>query len=224
MTIEADIDVYIKSPRYEPTAAYEPGSVLGWPVMVDAPVKGLSIYPDFAGILRFKLLDIARVVPSPALAKLREVKIWVVEYDEDINCAAYNPNPAWLADHGKNPDWAYGIVIGNLRNFLAWIVDQPWMLMHELAHAYHHRVLTDGFMNADILTAYNAAVKSKLYDSVLHFDGNKEKAYGLTNHKEFFAEMSETFFGVNDFYPFVAAELAQYDPATCAAIKKAWGL
>ncbi len=31
--------------------------------------------------------------------------------------------------------------------------------------------------------------------------------YGLTNAKEFFAEMTETYFGSNDFYPFVAGEL-----------------
>jgi len=34
----------------------------------------------------------------------------------------------------------------------------------------------------------------------------------MTNAKEYFAESTEAWFGVNDFYPFVRAELKQFDP------------
>ena len=37
-----------------------------------------------------------------------------------------------------------------------------------------------------------------------------------------FAEMSETYWGTNDFFPFVRAELAEYDPQTYAMVKKMW--
>jgi hypothetical protein len=36
--------------------------------------------------------------------------------------------------------------------------------------------------------------------------------YGLTDQKEFFAEMTECYFGSNDFYPFVTGELKQAEP------------
>jgi hypothetical protein len=41
---------------------------------------------------------------------------------------------------------------------------------------------------------------------------------------EYFAELSEAYFWVNDFYPFVRAELREHDPAGYAAVEAAWGL
>jgi hypothetical protein len=35
--------------------------------------------------------------------------------------------------------------------------------------------------------------------------------------------MSESYLGVNDFYPFVRAELEEHDPTTFALMKKIWG-
>ena len=40
---------------------------------------------------------------------------------------------------------------------------------------------------------------------------------------EFFAEMTEAYFGSNDFYPFVTSELKQAEPETFALIAKIWG-
>ena len=47
--------------------------------------------------------------------------------------------------------------------------------------------------------------------------------YALTNHKEFFAEMTEAYFGVNDFFPFVRAELRRHDEATFLMLQEIWG-
>jgi len=43
------------------------------------------------------------------------------------------------------------------------------------------------------------------------------------NHKEYFAELSEAYFGTNDMYPFVRAELMKHDPEAHALLKKLWG-
>ena len=61
--------------------------------------------------------------------------------------------------------------------------------------------------------------------------GQKVRHYGLTNHKEYFAESTEAYLGVNDFYPFVRAELQEHDPEMYELLKKsgvryansAWG-
>jgi hypothetical protein len=45
----------------------------------------------------------------------------------------------------------------------------------------------------------------------------------LTNEKEFFAEMSECYFGTNDFFPFVSAELKEAEPESYALLKDTWG-
>ena len=131
---------------------------------------------------------------------------------------AYHPSPEWLTEHGMNPDKGRCVEIANARNFLTWTKQQPWMVLHRTAHAYHHQFLPDGYDNDAVATAYRNAMNAKRYDSVLHYDGKEVKAYATTNPMEFFAEASEAFFGTNDFYPFVHAELKRHDPEADAAV------
>ena len=48
-------------------------------------------------------------------------------------------------------------------------------------------------------------------------------ADAIENEQEFFAEMTECFFGTNDYYPFVRGELMTYDPAAYDLVRKLWG-
>ena len=98
------------------------------------------------------------------------------------------------------------------------------MVMHELTHAFHHKFLPRGFDNAELAAAYQNALKSKRYNSVLKIAHTEEKAYALNNPQEYFAEASEAFFGTNDFYPFVRSELRLHDPEGYALVKKLWGV
>lgn len=58
---------------------------------------------------------------------------------------------------------------------------------------------------------------------VLHINGRMMKHYALTDRKEFFAEMSELFFGMNDFFPFNHAELQHEEPGLYELLCKIWG-
>ena len=49
------------------------------------------------------------------------------------------------------------------------------------------------------------------------------RAYALNNEREYFAELTEAFFGRNDYYPFVATDLAEYDPQGYAVLRQVWG-
>ena len=62
---------------------------------------------------------------------------------------------------------------------------QPWVMLHEMAHAWHDQVVT--FKDPEILAAYKAAVESKKYDEVLHMNRKTPRHYALTDHKEYFA-------------------------------------
>jgi hypothetical protein len=68
------------------------------------------------------------------------------------------------------------------------------------------------------------AMRSKLYEQVLHVDGRKRRHYACTNPQEYFAEMTEAYFGTNDFYPFVRAELKQVDPRMHDLLERLWGV
>ena len=95
------------------------------------------------------------------------------------------------------------------------------MILHELAHAYHDQILT--FENRDVLAAYNNMKAKGIYENVLLYTGRKVRHYALTNHKEYFAESTEAYLGVNDFYPFTRAELKQHDPQMFDVMVKVWG-
>ena len=123
-----------------------------------------------------------------------------------------------------NPDKQKCVELANARNFLDWTLEQPWMVLHELSHAYHHQFLRDGFDNPLVKAAYDRAMKSKIYAKVLRISGREEKAYAASNPMEYFAEATEAFFGTNDFYPFVRSELRRHDPAAYDLLVKQWGV
>ena len=94
-------------------------------------------------------------------------------------------------------------------------------MLHELAHAFHDQVL--GFDEPRILAAYRKYKEAGHGDAVLLVDGRRVKHYALTDQKEFFAEMSEAYFGTNDFFPFVHGELKESEPEIHALLRDIWG-
>jgi hypothetical protein len=207
---------------YVPTKDYTKKSIEGWTVRVN---KGLLAEKSDLGkralrLLEVKLYEVRRAVPDRACQKLQEVPIWLGIDDGHAPCSEYHPSREWLRDNGYNPDKAKCVEIGSAERFLDWSKDQPAMVIHELAHAYHDRVL--GHEHAGIKSAYGKAVKSGKYDSVLRNSAKKERAYALENEQEYFAEACEAFFGTNDFYPFVRAELREHDPQLYKVLVEVW--
>ncbi len=209
-------------PDFEPTSSYAPQTIEGWTVLVHKRLleEKKELGEKTLKLLAAKLYDISRVVPAPALEKLRKVRIWVEE-NPKVKCACYHPSRGWLANNGFNPEKEKSVEIGGPANFLAWAACQPNMVLHELAHAYHHQVL--GYDNPEIKAAFKRAVESKSYESVLYYDGSRKRAYALNNDQEYFAELSEAYFGTNDFYPFVRPEVKEHDPEMFKVLQKLWG-
>jgi len=83
-----------------------------------------------------------------------------------------------------------------------------------MTHAYHQFNVRHNFR--PILNAYDNAKKTGLYKF-----GSQ---YPLRNHKEFFSELTESYFGRNINYPTNRKELAEHDPMGYCAIVQAWGL
>jgi hypothetical protein len=208
---------------HEPTTNYSVQSVEGWSVYVNKRLlnEDKALGRMVLDCLRVKLYDINRIVPKAALDALHEIPIWLEAASKDVVCACYHPSRGWLEAHGFNPEKARCVEIGNPRNFLKWTLHQPSMVLHELAHGYHHRVLEYG--NPDIRKAFDAARKSGRYDSVLYYNGRKDRAYAMNNDQEYFAELTEAFFGTNDMYPFVRAEIMIHDPLMYETLEKVWG-
>lgn len=208
---------------FTPTSDYAVKNIEGWKVYVEKALldKHADLADKAVKLLAVKLYDIKRVVPPGPLADIMQVPIWL-EYDNPIApCAVQHPSRQWLVEHHFNPDKAHSVNIANAKRFLSWSHVQPWMVLHELAHAYHHHFL-DADARREITETYEAAKASGIYEHVLYYSGQTKRHYAMNNPDEYFAESSEAFFGTNDFYPFVRPELEKFDPRMYHLLQKLW--
>lgn len=200
-------------------------NLVGWTLKVESSLieSKNPAWTSAKAELTRQLQNIERVVPDDPLENLKKITIWVHKESPETKCMAYHPGADWLKEHKMEPEMAKCVEIGSVTNFVSWTCEQPWMVLHELAHSYHDQVLAKGFENPEVKAAFDKAVASHKYESVLHWSGENTKHYALTNPMEFFAESTESYFGMNDFYPFVRVELKTFDPDTFALMEKIWG-
>lgn len=172
------------------------------------------------------LADIIRVVPPAAVVALQDIPLWFnPEYPGIQPRAEYHPEADWLRENHRNPRMAKGVEFTCVRTFLPETKRMPAFVLHELAHGFHDRVL--GFEQSEIIAAYEHASASGVYDQVERSFGDgrpntRERAYAMTNHKEYFAESTESFFIRNDFFPWVRADLHEVDPLMEQVLERVW--
>ncbi len=208
-------------------ATWQTNIIEGWTVLVNEQLlredKGLTAVA--LGLLRTQLQEITRVVPAEAVARLREVPLWFSpEYPGVRPRAEYHPGAGWLRANGRNADMVKAVEFTNVRSFAAETRRMPNFALHELAHAYHDRVL--GNSHAGIKAAYEQAKAGGKYDRVERQDSEGrrrfDRAYALVSPQEYFAENTEAYFSRNDFFPFIRAELEQHDPAMFKLLGVLW--
>ena len=212
------------TPRFTPTDRYVVRDIEGWKVYFHGELvhRHAELDRQVQVVLAGRLHEVTRMVPPAALAKLRTVKIWMEYRHWRSRSGAYHPSRGWLVKNGYNPDKTDSIEFARAERFLRVVRVQPSVVLHELAHAYHDQFLPDGFANKPLRAAYERAKAAKDYDACLLYTGRRLRAYAMTNPMEYFAELSEAYFGTNDFYPFVVAELKTHDPKAYALLRKLW--
>ncbi len=208
-------------------------------VRVEAEGFDVRVSPDLFGepavcarvlsTLRADLGHLDATIPADVFDLLRERTVfWVesqgakVEGGMSGRGMVFHPSAFWLRANGLDPARAGGIEIVRAADFLAWRDTQPLMVLHELAHAYHHLIGVD---EPGVLTAFTGASEAGLYDAVRRAGrpgDDRVSAYAMTNSREYFAELSEAYFGRNDFEPFDRAGLRTFDPAGHAAVERLW--
>ena len=208
---------------YDPQSVYQEQSIQGFTVLVSPQVLAQThAAAEVRAELARQFGELVEVVPSPAVSALRKVRIWVEWSKRPDGGAEFHVSRHWLAKNGYNPAKAGDIEISNSLHFVNWSrAEQPCMVLHELAHAYHFLVL--GESNPEIAAAYRQAMESGSYESVDYVGGGKRRAYALANEKEYFAEISEAYFGRNDYYPFTRADLQRHDPVGYELLQRLWG-
>ena len=205
-------------------SAHELHRVRGWPVLLHGEWAEANRELAEAVVVHLdvQLYQVERAVTGLRLEALREGPIWVEPSDpqDRLGGMCYHPDAGWLSDHGYDPRRALGVEISDPQMFLGITRTQPWVVMHELAHAYHHGVL--GFDEPRIIALYEAAVLSGDYEETFRLRGRVDRHYALSNPKEYFAEGTEAYLGTNDYYPFVRGELERHDPGLHALLRELW--
>jgi hypothetical protein len=203
-----------------PPSNYQLISIQGYKVFVNKDALTHEETKKAIKILEEKLLELNGFMQQGQLKFLKSVPIWMEWEILPQGAMWYHKSGEWLIENGYSGKKERSVEINNIRNFLAWQqLNQPYMVLHELAHAYHHQVLSS---NKDILDAYQQASKSKIYESVAFNMGGKRRAYALNSADEYFAELTEAYFGQNDYYPFEREQLQKFDPTGYETMKKYW--
>lgn len=222
--VAAEADQSGAPAAFDPTSAYAIEQIEGWDVYFHRRL--LDGDPKLAERVRTEmtrqLAAIDAELPADKVEQLRKSKIWVERFHPKFPCACYHPSVDWLRENGFNPEKVDSVDVSNPEHFVEWSRQQPWMMLHELAHGYHDQVLKHG--HPSVRKAYERAKASGDFEKIRHVDGRSVRHYALNNDEEYFAETTEAYFGKNDFYPFDRKELREFDPEGYALMEAVWGV
>jgi len=210
--------------KYTPTVQYDKRDIDGWTVYVSpqlAEQPGLSA--TIVTLLRYKLHMIDHFIAEPGRKQLHEVPIWL-EAGQAGPYIRYCGSSEQLAGEGVNPDKSGAVEIRDPHRMMKWALLQQSDVLHELALAYYdrHAAKKDSELGKKIRPAYEQAKKDGRYRSVLRFDGQHVPHPAFGSEREYFAELMESYFLVNDHYPFIRCELKDHDSAGYASIAALW--
>ena len=215
--------------KYSKVDGYTIEDVEGWTVLISDQLRaddpaamelGLGLGLELLAVQCRRVVD-AMVAAPDALKHLRSVPLWLSPaYEGSGMKAEYHPGSKWLADNGRHPLLVECVEFTNIPILDREVIRMPMLLLHELAHAYHHQVVT--YEHPKLRAVFRQAVLKKSYDRVARKNGKPQKAYAMTNSQEYFAETSEAYFGQNDFYPFHRRELLEHDPDMFHLLAKLW--
>lgn len=180
--------------------------------------------------------QILTIIPDEAVKVMQKKPIWFEENNTK------NTSAAWY-HRGAGSGLSFGglaakekcVEITNYKYYVDWTAqNQPFMVLHELCHLYHDQGL-GGDANSDINMAYNNAKNKGLYKTyyyrtslsdqkgTAYEESGTNKCYCMNDAWEFFSEMSEAYWGENDYFPFNYAQLKQHDPVAFSVMEKIWG-
>lgn len=201
--------------------AYHKMTLEGWKVFIDKSLVTSNDQRVYIAlkILSSKLQQLKEILPQHQLAQLINIPIWISK--NTGNDAEFYFFEQRIYRNDKNPEMMDGIEFHNINVFIKEIKHHPMLVLHELAHAYHK--LNYDKIDKPVMRAYNNARQEKLYRQVSRFNSTeKQEAYALKNGFEYFAELTETYFGKNDYYPYTRSELQRYDPMGYKMIEAVW--
>jgi len=173
-------------------------------------------------ILNYKLHVIDHFISAEGQKQLHEIPVWL-EYGGKGPYVQYCGDRGKLERDGLNPDKLGAIEVGDPQRMMDWAMLQQSDVLHQAALAYYDRhAKQPSELGGKITAAYEQAKKDGKYNSVLRFDGKHLPLPAMASENAYFAELMESYFLVNDHYPFIRCELKEQDPTGYEVIAGLW--
>lgn len=204
-----------------PLKDFKRHSILGFTVNVHPELADRPEMVETLERVKEDLNLMIGVLKPSQLEQLKKVPIWVQYKLVTDGLLWYHTSTDWLASKNYPLELENSIEISNVGAFLALEKGQPYGLLHEYAHAFQDLYIPD--LQEKLQDAFKQAVSSKKYENVAHENGSTMRAYAITDITEYFAELTEAYFDMNDYYPFKRKELAEFDPVGFRLMQEAWG-
>jgi len=192
----------------------------GWDVYIEQQLVDHNDIRVFLAmrLLKEKLRELKTLLPPRAIEQLKTVPIYFSE-NKEFNAEFYFFE-RYVYRTGNDIKMMNGIEFRSISFFIEESKYSPMLLLHELAHAYHK--LNYQRIDKMVMRAYRHAETGKLYQSVLDVTNQYSRAYALESPFEYFAELTESYFGRNNYFPFDQEELKEYDQMGYEMVKEAW--
>ena len=175
-------------------------------------------------ILTYKLHMIDHFIAEPGRKQLHEIPIWL-ELGQPGPYVRYCGSREQLLAEGANPDKLGAVEVRDPQRMTDWAMLQQSDVLGELAQAYYdrHEAENDYELRKKAWDALGRARDNVKYRRVLQFDGQHVPSPALSDGlSRYFADLMQSYFLVNDHYPFIRCELKNHDPAGYALIAGLW--
>ena len=171
-------------------------------------------------LLKSDLQKLVALLPTDVVNQLRSKTIWV-ESVSGVQSVLYH------VSNTKVPEKEGCVEIGNLFEYYDRVnLKQPYLLLHSLALLYLDQFVSNDQKNL-LEQTYNAAIAERKYQSVYGTNGIKlilnQTPDAKKDKETYFAELTEAYWGENDFFPFDYAELERYDNDGFVLMEAIWG-
>lgn len=170
-------------------------------------------------LLSEKLREVKSLLPERHYKTLAHVPIWISKNSGKHAEFYFFEQRIYRGE--RNPDMLDGIEFQNIDNLLEHFEQSPLLVIHELAHAFHK--MNYKTIDKTIMHAYKNARWEKLYKELkLGRDLTRTDMYASANAFEYFAELTEAYFGYNDYFPHTRRELEKHDPMGFEMVESIW--
>ena len=201
------------------------------PSLEDNPAFSYSYLGRYLDTIQAQLLYMGSegVVPDAAMNALRDSGLTIYIEDPGNQKEWWPCRTEQRGCYGPDRNRIGASFWGNGGNVMTGWHWQSFIL-HEAAHAYHFKVIFNGYNNRCILDAYNRNKHRywRVEDSSAHSGIPPHEGVHIVQHwayndqMEYFAELSEAYFFRGVYYPWNRIELYRHDPDGYHMVREAW--